>query len=167
MSENRPLLAIPALITALANARQDPSVLFLGSRLDLTPDQEAALRRILEARKPRLAALASRLRDSHRRMVDDCVCLQSSPGTLLAAKGYVQELTDRLMREVDEASREIETLLDPAQLARTAQYREDASARLEGIRTYLSALWPQAQTSPVHGWAMAGTFPPSTQGAGQ
>lgn len=165
MNEMRPLLAMPALITALANDHHDSSILFLGSRLELSLDQQASVRRILEARKLTLAALASRLRDAHRRMVDDCVCLHSSPETLTAAKTYVQNLTEALMEEISEASMEIELILTPAQMARTTQFREDAAARIEGIRSYLSALWPHAQGSPVHGWAMAGTLPSSTQAA--
>lgn len=151
MNEMRPLLAMPALITALANDYQDPSVLFLESRLELTLGQQASLRWILESHKPTLVALASRLRDAHRRMVDDCACLHSSPETLQAAKTYVQDLTEALMQEIGEVSQEIEAILTPAQLTRTAQYREDAVARIEGIRTYLSALWPKAYGSLIYG----------------
>jgi hypothetical protein len=164
MNERQPLLAVPALITALANARQDPSVLFLGSRLELTLDQQASLRRILEAQKPALVDLASRLRDAHRRMVDDCVCLQATPETIHLAKTRVQDLAEALMEEIGRSSLAIEAILDPAQLARTALFREDATARIAGIRAYLSALWPQVQGPPVHGWAMVGSHPSTPQG---
>lgn len=122
--------ALPALVATVPGAPAG----ILAQRLGLDANQRAAVKQVLEAHRPALAARHDAFREARRALVDGCLDPQLPEPQLAQLQSRSSAAALELAQEVHRTVRELDPVLTAAQRAQARALLTQARLHLDGLR---------------------------------